>query len=175
MNTGIITPTEIVRMREIDITSVLEILTENKLENWSYNDLFSEIQRDDSILLVVVFQKEIIGFCIARLIRLENITTDLNNKNNIQSECKIYKNECEIYNIAVKKKYQKRGIGRQMLNKIVLLATEQQSQSIWLEVRNSNFKAINFYQSNSFRQMYKRKNFYSNPSEDAIVMKRNLK
>jgi ribosomal-protein-alanine N-acetyltransferase len=167
MKTGGIFPTEIVRMREADITSVLEILTENKLEFWSYNDLFSEIQRDDSILLIRLFCSEIIGFCIARLIKTSGITIDLYNKNNAQTEC-------EIYNIAVKKKYQERGVGKQLLNKLVLLAKEHQSQSIWLEVRNSNKKAINFYQTNNFKQMYKRKNFYSNPSEDAIVMKRNL-
>jgi ribosomal-protein-alanine N-acetyltransferase len=51
---------------------------------------------------------------------------------------------------------------------------EHSAESIWLEVRESNTAALTFYQKNDFNRMYTRKNFYTNPSENAIVMKRNL-
>lgn len=161
-------PVQIVRMKENDISCALEILTENNLETWRYNDFFSEIQRSDSIVLAGIMEDEIVGFCIMRLIiPFESLPPNISDKNNSYTEC-------EIYNIAVKKKFQKRGIGKQLLCELVLFAIEHQSQSIWLEVRNSNNKAINFYRRNNFKQIYERKNFYSNPSEAAIVMKRNL-
>jgi ribosomal-protein-alanine N-acetyltransferase len=158
---------EIVKMRKKDIKSALAILTENKLEAWSYNDFFSEMHRDDSIVLAAIAGTEIIGFCVVRLIIPNSYTSTNNDKDNNYAEC-------EVYNIAVKKKFQDQGIGKKMLNELVLLAKERHTQSIWLEVRYSNSKAINFYQRNNFRKIYERKNFYSNPSEDAIVLKRDL-
>jgi len=192
---------EIVKMQVTDINQVLEILNENSLEVWSRNDFLSEIRRPDPLVLIGKTKTEVVGFCIARLItfcsnpnniynsktpnnsraenfiKAENFTDALiypeletpGDSENIKAET-----ECEIYNIAVKREFQNRGIGNKLLNKLVLLAKEHNSQSIWLEVRNSNTKAVKFYQKNNFRQIYERKNFYSNPLENAIVMKRNL-
>lgn len=194
---------EILKMRIADIEQALEILNENSLEVWSRNSFLSEIQRPDSLVLVGKTKIEVVGFCVARLIRhyyypnyypnsnssfIHNSETANNfNARNFTDaltypesetpgDSKNFKAEaeCEIYNIAVKREFQNRGIGNKLVNKLVLLAKEHNSQSIWLEVRNSNTKAINFYQKNNFRQIYERKNFYSNPSENAIVMKRNL-
>jgi ribosomal-protein-alanine N-acetyltransferase len=161
------TPTEIIRIRETDIKPIFEILTNNNLESWSYNDLIAEIQRDDSIALVAIIQFEVIGFCMARLINIKLQSNAIYSENNNITEC-------EIYNIAVKKKYQGQGIGKKMLDEVILIAKMNKSQAVWLEVRDSNFKAKNFYRVNSFEQVYERKNFYSNPPEKAIVMKRNL-
>jgi ribosomal protein S18 acetylase RimI-like enzyme len=168
---------EIVEMRITDINTVLEILSENRLEIWSYNDFLSEIQRDDSrddsLTLVGKMDNEIVGFCITRLIKLDN-QLHYNSGRALIND-KNFETECEIYNIAVKRELQHRGIGSKLLDRIVLLLKKYNSQSIWLEVRISNIEAISFYQKNNFRQMYERKNFYSNPLENAIVMKRDLK
>ncbi len=201
MNPGKTVSAEIVKMQVTDINQVLEILNENSLEVWSRNDFLSEIQRPDSLVLVGKTKTEVVGFCVARLIRFSSNPNNIYNSktpNNSRAEnfikaenftdALIYpeletpgdgenikaETECEIYNIAVKREFQNRGIGNKLLNNLVLLAKEHNSQSIWLEVRNSNTKAVNFYQKNNFRQIYKRKNFYSNPLENAIVMKRNL-
>ena len=42
---------------------------------------------------------------------------------------------------------------------------------IFLEVRESNQVAINFYKKNKFNQISIRKNYYSEPNENAIIMK----
>jgi ribosomal-protein-alanine N-acetyltransferase len=164
---------EIVEMRITDINTVLEILSENRLEIWSYNDFLSEIQRDDSLTLVGKMNNEIIGFCVARLIKFTKQPHYNSGRAFIYD--KNFETECEIYNIAVKREFQHRCIGSKLLDRIVLLLKKYNSQSIWLEVRTSNIEAIGFYQKNDFRQMYERKNFYSNPLENAIVMKRDLK
>ena len=41
----------------------------------------------------------------------------------------------------------------------------------FLEVRESNLSAINFYKKNNFKQISIRKKYYSEPTEDAIIMK----
>lgn len=190
---------KIVKLRPPDINPALGILTENRLEEWSYSDFLSEIQSPDSLVLVGKIKTKVVGFCIARLIRPRITFTSIHNiinnnskitSNNLRTENFIpdliypeievsdnsqnFEAECEIYNIAVKEEFQNRGIGNKLLNKIVLLAKKHNSQSIWLEVRNSNSRAIRFYQKNDFRQIYERKNFYSNPLENAMVMKRDL-
>lgn len=190
---------KIVKLRLPDINPALGILTENRLEEWSYSDFLSEIQSPDSLVLVGKIKTKVVGFCIARLIKPKIAFTSIHNiinnnskmtSNNLRTENFIpdliypeievsdnsqnFEAECEIYNIAVKEEFQNRGIGNKLLNKIVLLAKKHNSQSIWLEVRNSNSRAIRFYQKNDFRQIYERKNFYSNPLENAIVMKRDL-
>ena len=42
---------------------------------------------------------------------------------------------------------------------------------IFLEVRESNQVAINFYKKNKFKEISVRKNYYSEPNENAIIMK----
>jgi len=56
------------------------------------------------------------------------------------------------------------GIAQELLDKI-------KTKDIFLEVRESNKKAINFYKKNNFKQISIRKGYYSDPTEDAIIMK----
>ena len=57
-----------------------------------------------------------------------------------------------------------KGIAQELLDKI-------KTKDIFLEVRESNKKAINFYKKNNFKQISIRKGYYSDPTEDAIIMK----
>jgi ribosomal-protein-alanine N-acetyltransferase len=88
---------------------------------------------------------------------------------NIQIICN--DNECEIYNIGVKEPWRKIGIGNLLLKKVVEKSKKLNIKSIWLEVRESNKTAINFYQKHKFKEVHRRKNFYNNPVEQAIIMR----
>ena len=70
----------------------------------------------------------------------------------------------EILAIATIEKYRNKGIAQELLDKI-------KTKDIFLEVRESNKKAINFYKKNNFKQISIRKGYYSDPTEDAIIMK----
>jgi ribosomal-protein-alanine N-acetyltransferase len=50
------------------------------------------------------------------------------------------------------------------------IATEKELSFITLEVRESNESAINFYDSQGFEKIAVRKNYYSNPIENAVLM-----
>ncbi len=177
MNIDTSTTARIVRMRLPDITAALAILEENELESWKYIDFVSEIHRNNPLLLVGKINSNVISFCVARLIIptvniSHNSTAEISSYNS--TELQIV-GDCEIYNIAVKKDFQKQGFGVTLLNQIVLIAKGCNIESIWLEVRNSNEQAISFYKKNHFKKIYERKNFYSKPIENATVMKRRLK
>ena len=70
----------------------------------------------------------------------------------------------EILAIATIEEYRNKGIAQELLDKI-------RTKDIFLEVRESNQVAINFYKKNKFNQISIRKNYYSEPNENAIIMK----
>ena len=70
----------------------------------------------------------------------------------------------EILAIATVEEYRNKGIAQELLDKIKI-------KDIFLEVRESNQVAINFYKKNKFNQISIRKNYYSEPNEKAIIMK----
>ena len=70
----------------------------------------------------------------------------------------------EILAIATIEECRNKGIAQELLDKI-------KTKDIFLEVRKSNEKAINFYKKNNFKQISIRKGYYSDPTEDAIIMK----
>ena len=70
----------------------------------------------------------------------------------------------EILAIATIEEYRNNGIAQELLNKI-------KTKDIFLEVRESNQVAINFYKKNKFKEISVRKNYYSEPNENAIIMK----
>lgn len=75
--------------------------------------------------------------------------------------------ETELTNIAVHKEYQNRGYAHQLLHKLDGLG-----QPVFLEVRESNYKAQGLYQSHGFKEIGKRKAYYHHPTEDAIMMRK---
>lgn len=70
----------------------------------------------------------------------------------------------EILAIATVEEYRNKGFAQELLDKI-------KTKDIFLEVRESNERAINFYKKNDFKQISIRKGYYSDPTEDAIIMK----
>ena len=70
----------------------------------------------------------------------------------------------EILSIATIKEYRSKGIAQELLDKI-------KTKDIFLEVRESNQIAISFYKKNDFKEISIRKNYYSKPNENAIIMK----
>ena len=70
----------------------------------------------------------------------------------------------EILAIATIEEYRNKGIAQELLAKIRI-------KNIFLEVRESNQTAINFYKKNNFKEISIRKNYYSEPTENAIIMK----
>ena len=78
--------------------------------------------------------------------------------------------EGEIYRIATKEEYRGRGIAYRLLDYAVKCERGRGLETLFLEVRSKNVPARNLYHSYGFREMGVRKNYYSNPADDAIVM-----
>lgn len=78
-----------------------------------------------------------------------------------------------VNNIAVREKYRRRGIAGMLIN--AALGECGGCSSFTLEVRVSNEAAISLYEKHGLSQVGRRKNFYSNPREDAFIMTRFMK
>jgi ribosomal-protein-alanine N-acetyltransferase len=78
--------------------------------------------------------------------------------------------EMHIMNIAVHPGQRRQGIARAMLEKVLEVARENSVEECFLEVRESNFAARALYEKLGFTSIGKRKGYYSETNEDAIVM-----
>lgn len=76
-----------------------------------------------------------------------------------------------INNIAVKSQYRRMGVADALLGTFIHFA-EDHLAFLTLEVRASNDKAISLYTKNGFVQEGRRKDYYKDPKEDAIIMTR---
>lgn len=78
--------------------------------------------------------------------------------------------EGELYRIAVDEKYRRRGLGRELLGFAAAALAERGLRSFFLEVRERNLPARALYASLGFTECGVRKNYYKNPTDNAILM-----
>jgi [ribosomal protein S18]-alanine N-acetyltransferase len=78
--------------------------------------------------------------------------------------------EAEILNLAISQSQRRQGMGRQLLLQALNAAAEGGASSIFLEVREFNYGARAFYASAGFKESYRRRLYYRDPDEDALVL-----
>ena len=80
--------------------------------------------------------------------------------------------EATLFNIAVAPAFQRQGLGRQLLLRLIDDLTERGVVTLWLEVRDSNQPAIALYQDLGFNEVSLRRNYYptADGREDARIM-----
>ena len=133
--------------------AVAEIAKESLPEHWSLDGIKDVLRYDNNIYYVACdLSGKIVGFAGIMLVA----------------------DEAELLNIAVSESFRGRGIGQELLTKVLSKASQKGTQRMLLEVRKSNTSAINLYHKNGFVELGERKNYYSNPKEDAIIMERRL-
>ncbi|MEA2006238.1 MAG: ribosomal protein S18-alanine N-acetyltransferase [Acidobacteriota bacterium] len=82
--------------------------------------------------------------------------------------------EVQISNVAIHPDFRRMGIGRSVLEEVLSHVKKQGVQFVVLEVRPSNFVARSLYNKLGFKVIGIRKNYYHQPNEDALVMRKNL-
>lgn len=79
--------------------------------------------------------------------------------------------ESEILNLAVAAECQGAGVGGRLLDAAIDGARVRGAATVWLEVRDSNVAARRLYESRGFSEISKRRGYYRQPVEDALVLK----
>jgi ribosomal-protein-alanine N-acetyltransferase len=121
---------------------------------WSISSFKFEVDNDETILKVAVFNEHIIGYVCLRTIL--DIT--------------------HVLNLVVIPEFRRKGIGGMLLRSAVeeLERVKPDVRSLTLEVRESNRAAIGLYEKSGFLVTGRRTGYYQRPSEDAVIMELNL-
>jgi len=82
--------------------------------------------------------------------------------------------EWELENLVVAPTARRQGLGMKLLHALVAMARETTSHSVFLEVRESNAAARSLYEKTDFAQTGRRKAYYKDPAEDALLYRFSL-
>src|SRR5258708_3390514 len=146
------------RVRPVEashIGSLIRIGDVANLSPWTAQGYLDEMKNTDAIMLRLISDDNTtIGFIVGRTVIGGDVETCI---------------DAEIYNIAVAEIEQRQGRGQILFDAFMLACNERDVVNVWLEVRESNHKAINFYERNGFARVQTRPSFYNNPREHAIL------
>jgi ribosomal-protein-alanine N-acetyltransferase len=82
--------------------------------------------------------------------------------------------EAEIRKFAVATKARRQGLGRKLLAHSLSFLQSQNINTCFLELRESNVAALGLYSLFEFKKIGLRKSYYNNPSEHAIILKKQI-
>ena len=80
--------------------------------------------------------------------------------------------ETDMMNVAVHPDFRRQGIAEALVNTLVENLKQMGSRCLTLEVRASNAPAIALYEKLGFAEIGRRKNYYRNPREDALILRK---
>jgi [ribosomal protein S18]-alanine N-acetyltransferase len=79
--------------------------------------------------------------------------------------------EGEVLNLAVSPSHRRRGIAGGILDALLDFVREREVRAVFLEVRESNLPARALYRGRGFREVGVRRQYYTNPTEDARILR----
>lgn len=82
--------------------------------------------------------------------------------------------EAEITNVAISKEKQRQGLGFLLISSMLEFLKNKGCVDIYLEVRENNLAAIKLYEKSGFEKFGIRRNYYSKPRENALVLRKNI-
>lgn len=77
--------------------------------------------------------------------------------------------ECHLLDIATEEKFRRQGVGAALIRELMKRAGEKDGSVIYLEVREKNQAARGLYEKLGFVPVGKRKDYYKNPTDDAVL------
>jgi ribosomal-protein-alanine N-acetyltransferase len=80
----------------------------------------------------------------------------------------------EIQNVVVGREFLRQGVASELVQEICARARTAKMSAIILEVRESNRAARALYSKSDFREVGRRRGYYRNPQEDAILYAKRL-
>lgn len=127
---------------------------------YNLEQLKQEIANPSSQFYFVYLDQEIAGYL--------KVNTD-------EAQSEIMDGESlEVERIYVKRKFQKHGLGKHLMNKAMEIALEQQKKKIWLGVWEDNENAITFYQKKGFIQTGSHSFFMGEDEQVDLIMTKTL-
>lgn len=141
------------RMKEEDLDRIMEVEKCSFTTPWSRNSFLLEITKNQ---LARYFVAEVDGVVAG------------------YGGIWLILDEGHITNIAVDEEYRRLGVGKKLLEELIILCEKYEMTGMTLEVRESNEPAKALYKSYDFVENGRRPNYYQDVGEDAILMWKKL-
>ena len=160
---------DIIPATENDIQRILEIEQEAISPPWTHGALLSEIYKEDSYFIVAIED------CASSVIDIyDNASPAVDNAASPAvvgfAILRHVGDDGELLQIAVDKAQRRGGVGELLMIAALEYAREKALNSVFLEVRRGNTAAVGLYKKHGFNSVRTRKDYYSDPVEDAVVM-----
>ena len=140
------------RSRPEDARGIEEMETAVFPDPWSYRDVVDLISTEGAMCFSAVDNGRVVAYVLGRIIPPEG----------------------EIYRVAVRPEYRRRGIAYRLLDFAMKTSRGAGLECAFLEVRSQNTAAISLYTAYGFTEVGRRRDYYKDPKDDAIVMLRGL-
>ena len=140
----------IVHMNESHVAQVAALEKICFSDPWSENSVASELKNPLSCWLVAEEDGEVAGYVGSQTVM----------------------DESDMMNVAVRPDYRRKGIAEKLVMELVEALKKRDSRCLTLEVRASNEPARALYEKLGFEQVGLRKNYYRNPREDALILRK---
>ena len=141
---------EIKKMTDAHVTQIAQIEKLCFSDPWSEKSVASELNNRLSLWLVALDGDTVAGYVGSQSVL----------------------DEADMMNVAVHPDYRRQGIGRDLVLALADALKEKGIRGLMLEVRASNAPAIALYEQLGFRQVGMRPNYYRNPKENALILRK---
>ena len=131
-----------------DMTEVLDIEQASFEFPWLEEDFLRCLRQRNCIGMVAEYDERVVGFMVYEL----------------------HKDQLHVLNFSVRPDVRRRGIGQQMVNKLVGKLSRKGRNRIVLEIRETNLAAQMFFKNLSFKAVSVLRDYYDDTVEDAYVM-----
>ena len=132
------------------VAAVAEIEKLCFADPWSTNSITSELNNPLSLWLVALDGERVVGYVGSQTVL----------------------DGADMMNLAVLPQYRKQGVGQALVNELVDRLKQKGAICLALEVRQSNLPAISLYEKLGFVQVGLRPNYYRNPRENALILRK---
>ena len=140
----------IIKMSSDHVPQVAYLETVCFHDPWSEKSIASELENALSLWLVAVEGDEVIGYVGSQTVL----------------------GWTDMMNVAVHPEHRRKGVGEKLVLALEDALKAQESTCLTLEVRASNEPAKSLYEKLGFTEVGRRKNYYRNPKEDALIMRK---
>ena len=138
------------KMTEADVASVAQLEKICFSAPWSENSIRSELTNPLSLLLVAEWDGAFAGYIGSQSVMQES----------------------DMMNVAVDPGFRRKGVAEMLILQLVEALAAEGNRSLTLEVRASNAPAICLYEKLGFSTAGRRPNYYRNPKEDALILRK---
>ena len=139
-----------VLMDESHIAQIAELEKQCFSDPWSANSIAAELQNALSLWIVAVDGEKVVGYAGSQSVM----------------------GWSDMMNLAVSYEYRRQGVAERLVNELVDGLRLRNNNCLTLEVRVSNLPAISLYEKMGFVCVGKRPNYYRNPREDALILRK---